>query len=229
MRRALLTFGFATALAALLGGAREATAEPVAVDRVAVRFTAPELGGARSPRFVFERVLAFEARVAALEAGERGGYRERHVTAALERHIAETLLASLRIEPEVAPDLVTRQAGLARRRLEERVGGASELASAARAEGISERELLGLFRRQARASLYLDRMVAPMLEPSNAELSALHRSGRTPFSGAPFESVQPGLKRWFVATRLAEALQSYYQNARSRLDIVILSLPTQGE
>ncbi len=72
-------------------------------------------------------------------------------------------------------------------------------------------------------------MVAPMLEPSNAELSALHRSARTPFSGAPFESVQPGLKRWFVSTRLAEALQNYYQNARSRLDVVILSLPSQGE
>jgi hypothetical protein len=216
-------------LLATLGLTGSAHAEPVAVDRVAVRFTAPELGGARSPRFVFERVLAFEARVAALEAGERGGFRERHVSAALERHVAETLLSSLRIEPEVGSDVITRQAGLARKRLEERVGGAAALLSAARAESISERELLGLFRRQARASLYLDRMVAPMLEPSNAELSALHRSARTPFSGAPFESVQPGLKRWFVSTKLAEALQNYYQNARSRLDVVILSLPSQGE
>jgi hypothetical protein len=228
MRRSFLALGLLTALAGL-GMQKPALAEPVAVDRVAVRFTAPELGGARSPRFVFERMLAFEARVAALEAGERGGYRERHVSSALERHVAETLLASLRIEPEVASDVITRQAGLARKRLEERVGGASVLAAAARAEGISERELLGLFRRQARASLYLDRMVAPMLEPSNAELSALHRSSRTPFSGAPFESVQPGLKRWFISTRLAEALQNYYQNARSRLDLVILSLPSQGE
>ena len=225
MRRSFLSLCLLTAFAISV----PARAEPIAVDRVAVRFTAPELGGARSPRFVFERVLAFEARVAALEAGERGGYRERHVSAALERHVAETLLSSLRIEPELGPEVITRQAGLARKRLEERMGGSAVLLSAARAEGISERELLGLFRRQARASLYLDRMVAPMLEPSNAELSALHRSARTPFSGAPFESVQPGLKRWFVSTRLAEALQNYYQNARCRLDVVILALPSQGE
>lgn len=225
MRRALL----ALALGAALGVGRPASAEPVAVDRVAVRFTAPELGGARSPRFVFERVLAFEARLAALEAGERGGYRERHVSAALERHIAETLLAGLRIEPEVSADEITRQAALARKRVEERVGGAQALLAAARAEGVSERELLGLFRRQARASLYLDRMVAPMLEPSNAELGVLHRSGRTPFSGAPFELVLPGLRRYYVSNKLAEALQNYYQNARSRLDVVVVSLPTQSE
>jgi hypothetical protein len=77
-----------------------AHAEPVRVDRAVVRFTAPELGGARSPRFVLGRQLAFEARLEALSDSERAGvYRERHLSAALERHVAETLLAGLRIDP----------------------------------------------------------------------------------------------------------------------------------
>ena len=220
--------GFAPLIATLLAAlmALPAAARPTPVERVAVRFTAPELGGARSPRFVFQRVLAFEARLAALTSGEQiEGFRERHLTAALERHVSETLLANLRIEPEPPADLVTRQAMSARRMLEDRAGGAELVSQAARAEGISERELLALFRRQARASIYLDRMVAPMLEPSMAELRALHRSGRTPWSGAPFETVQPGLRRWYVSSRLNDALQSYYQNARSRLEVVIIALP----
>ncbi|HVJ22188.1 MAG TPA: hypothetical protein VM686_42575 [Polyangiaceae bacterium] len=218
----------ALALLTLLAGlpAPPAAAAPTPVERVAVRFTAPELGGARSPRFVLQHVLAFEARLAALTSGERiEGFRERHITAALERHVSEILLANLRIEPEPPADLVTRQATSARRMLEERVGGPELLSQAARAEGISERELLALFRRQARASLYLDRMVAPMLQPSTAELRALHRSGRTPWSAAPFETIQPGLRRWYVSTRLNDSLQSYYQNARSRLDVVVIALP----
>jgi hypothetical protein len=219
-RRVFLSLPVAAALSA------PAAAEPISVERVAVRFSAPELGGARSPRFVLQHVLAFEARVSALTSGEPGsGFRERHLTAALERHVAETLLANLRIDPEPSAELVTRQAMSARRMLEERLGEAGILQQAARAEGISERELVTFFRRQARASLYLDRMVAPMLEPSTAELRALHRSGRTPWSAAPFETVLPGLRRWYISTRLNDALQNYYQNARSRLDVVVIALP----
>ena len=47
-------------------------AEPVLVDRAVVRFEAPETGGARRPRFVFERELSFEARLEALADPDRG-------------------------------------------------------------------------------------------------------------------------------------------------------------
>jgi hypothetical protein len=198
--------------------------EPVLIDRTVVRFTAPELGGPRSPRFVSARVLALEARVEALADPDRGGaiYRERHVSAALERHVAETLLSNLRIEPEPTLSELRAQTAAARRLVEERAGGGPALEAAARAEGITERELQALFERQARASLYLDRMVAPMLAPSDAELRALFRSEKTPFRDAPFDSVLPGLRRWYVSTRLQAALAAYYQNARSRLRIVFL-------
>src|SRR5262245_1107551 len=201
-----------------------ARAESIEVDRAVVKFTAPELGGPRAPRFVFARVLAFEARVEALADPDRQGvaYRERHVSAALERHVAETLLASLRIDPEPSTTALRAQADAAGRRMEERAGGRDALLEAAQAEGISERELVGIFLRQARASLYLDRMVAPMLAPSDAELRALYRNERTPYRDAPFETILPALRRWYVATRLQEALAAFYQNARARLEIVVL-------
>jgi hypothetical protein len=202
-----------------------ADAEPLLVDATVVRFTAPELGGPRSPRFITARMLAFEARIEALADPDRTGeaYRERHVSAAIERHIAETMLASLHIEPEPSADELRAQAEAARHLVEERVGGTAELDAAAAAEGLGRRELDTLFQRQARASLYLDRMVAPMLAPSDAELRALFRNEKTPFRDAPFETVLPGLRRWYVSTRLQAALAAYYQNARSRLRITFLS------
>jgi len=204
--------------------AGSASSEPLLVDRTVVRFSAPELGGPRSPRFVSARMLALEARIEALADPDRAGaaYRERHISAALERHVAETLLANLRIEPEPTAAELAAQTDAARRLVEDRVGGPTALLAAASAEGIGQRELVALFRRQARASLYLDRMVAPMLAPSDAELRALFRNEKTPFRDAPFETVLPGLRRWYVSTRLQAALAAYYQNARSRLRIVFL-------
>jgi len=200
---------------------------PVQVDRAVVRFIAPETGGTRSPRFVFERVLAFEARLEALADPDRQqgteSFRERHVRAALERHIAETLLASLRIEPEPKPEELVRLTEAARLILVQRVGSALALNQAARAEGIDDRELLSILRRQARASLYLDRMVSPMLSPSDAELRNVHKSAPPLLRDQRFEQIAPLLRRWYVSRRLTQALASFYQNARSRVEITILS------
>src|SRR5262245_17275701 len=73
------------------------------LDRVVVRWYAPETGGIARPQYVFERELAFEARLEAFTDpdpdADPAGFRERHVRAALDRHIAETLLASLAIVP----------------------------------------------------------------------------------------------------------------------------------
>ena len=80
-------------------------ADPVLVDRAVVRFAAPETGGARHPRFVFERSCPSRRVWKRSSDPDRGAlgdapYRERHVTAALDRHIAETILGALHIEPE---------------------------------------------------------------------------------------------------------------------------------
>jgi hypothetical protein len=202
-------------------------ADPIPVDRAVVRFAAPETGGARHPRFVFERELSFEARLEALSDPDRGSlgdapYRERHVTAALDRHIAETILGALHIEPEPSAAALEHQEELAHRMLSDRAGGENALAEARRAEGISEREFGRLLAQKARASLYLDRMVTPMLEPSEAELRSLHKSTNTPFANAPFDTIRPALLRWYVSRRLNAAVASFFENARSRIDVTVL-------
>ena len=110
----------------------------------------------------------------------------------------------------------------ARAVLEQRAKGRPNLVAAARAEGIGSDELDILLRRQARASLYLDRMVAPMLEPSDLELRDVFRSGITPFEGQPFDKIAPALERWYVGLKLSQALDAYYQNARSRITVVLV-------
>lgn len=223
MRRALALLVLSGALVA-----PSLRAEPALADRVVVRFTAPETGGARSPRFVLERVLAFEARLEALGdpdhvVTDERPYRERHVRAALERHVAETLLASLRIDPEPTERELVRTAQTARTILYQRAKNPVAVERARAAEGIDDREILRMLRRQARASLYLDRMVAPMLAPSRAELEVIHRTLDTPFAALPFDQAQAPLARWTVALRLSEALATFYQNARSRLELTIVS------
>jgi hypothetical protein len=203
------------------------SAEPVPVDRAVVRFVAPETGGARRPRFVFERELAFEARLEALSDPDRSTlgdapYRDRHITAALDRHIAETILGTLRIEPEPTELELQHQSELAHRMLSDRAGGEDALDDARRAEGISEREFGRILAQKARASLYLDRMVTPMLEPTEAELRSTHKSTSTPFANAPFDTIRPALLRWYVSRRLNAALATFFENARSRIDITVL-------
>ena len=202
-------------------------AEPVSVDRAVVRFEAPETGGVRHPRFVFERELSFEARLEALSDPDRASlgdapYRERHVTAALDRHIAETILGALRIEPEPTSAELEHQSEAAHSMLSDRAGGEEALDTARRIEGISEREFGRILLQKARASLYLDRMVTPMLEPSEAELRSLHKSTNTPFRNAPFDTIRPALLRWYVSRRLNAALASFYENARSRIEMTVL-------
>lgn len=223
-RRLTLAAAFATVSVTSLCS-RRAQAEPLVVDRVAVRFYAPETGGVEHPRFITARRLAFEARIEALADQGRGdeeGYRERHVSAALERHVSEVLLASLRIDPEPSEAAMTRQVELARKLLVDRVGGEDALLEAQRAEGISSAELSSILRRQARASLYLDRMVAPMLRPSDAELEAIQRSAPAALQNEPSVRVRPLLLRWYVSKRLSSAMSSFFQEARSRVTITLL-------
>lgn len=199
------------------------------IDRVVVRWHAPETGGIDKPQFVLARELAFEARLEALADPDpdRAVFRDRHVRSALDRHIAETLLASLRVVPEPTPREIEARADRAQAVLEQRVGGPVPLAQAAAAEGMSDGEVRAILVRQAKASLYVDRMIAPMLEPTIQELRGLQETGQTPFSGMDLEdeNVRERMRRWYLGVRLAQALETYYQNARSRVTIVTVKRP----
>jgi hypothetical protein len=194
------------------------------IDRVVVRWSSPATGGSLKPQFILARELAFEARVEAMAEGLDAHDRitDRHVRAALERHVTESILASLPVDPPPTPKEVAQSAEAARLILEQRVSGRSRLHEAATAEGMVAEELNALLRRRARASLYLDRMVAPMLEPTEADLREVHRSGESPFTDQPFEQVAPQMRRWLVATRLSAALGQYFRNAQSRITLRLI-------
>jgi hypothetical protein len=213
----------AAVLPAAPAAAEPPKSPPVVLDRVVVRWHAPETGGSRVPQFVFERELAFEARLESLADPdpEPGPYHDRHVRAALDRHIAETLLAALPVVPPIDPRVIARRAETARGILEAQVHGRPALLAAAAAEALGSDELDALLRRKARASLYLEKMTAPMLEPSDADLLTLWRSGATPFKDLPFDQAKAPLSRWYVGQRLAHETEAYFQNARARVTMSV--------
>jgi hypothetical protein len=97
------------------------------------------------------------------------------------------------------------------------------LDEARRAESITNEELDALLRRRARASWYLDKMIAPMLTPSELDLREVHRRGETPYTDASFADGEPQLLQWYVSTRLAAALDRYFRNARSRVKVFAIA------
>lgn len=198
------------------------------VDGVAVRFYSPETGGPEHPLFITERTLAFEARLEALQEGYAGGnekqlYAERHVRAALEHHVAEEMLSRLAYEnPPPLPELARQihDVGIA---LVTRIGGEGVLLSAASAEGIALVEVDAMLRRQAKAGIYIDRAINPILHPSEDQLREVFRTAAHPYRGMSFEDARPNLERWFVAERLRVAKSAFLQTARTRVKIVAVS------
>jgi hypothetical protein len=214
-------------------GRAETTAPARAVvDRAVVRFYAPETGGTAHPRFVDQRVLAFEARLEALaEKPESFGadYQERHVRAALDHHVGEEMLDSLAhkliggsaaARRPTDEDLarIERELGTA---LYERLGGRAQVEGAAAAEQLDAAEIATLLHRQALAAWYLDRAVAPLLEPTEEQLREVYRTSAHPFRGQPFEQIRSALSRWFVIERVRVAETAFYQGARTRVTVIV--------
>jgi hypothetical protein len=202
------------------------------VDRAVARFYAPETGGTAHPRFVDQRVLAFEARLESLAERPEGngdGYQDRHVRAALDHHVGEEMLASLALkliggspagrrpsEAELAR--VQQELGAA---LFERLGGKAQVEAAAAVEQLDATEVEGILRRQALAAWYLDRAVSPLLQPTEEQLREVFRTSAHPFRGRPFDEVRAELSRWFVVERIRVAETAFYQGARTRVVVVV--------
>ena len=208
------------------------TAAQAFIDRAAVRFFAPETGGADHPRFVTERTLAFEARLEAMAdnpAGIGDGYQERDVRNALEHDIAEQVLASLgqKLIDDSPADKRPAQSDIdAAGRLisaaqVERLGGRARVLAAAAAEQLDPSEVDVLLSRSAFAAWYLDRVVTPLLHPSDEQLRDVYRTSPHPYRGKPFEAVRSALERWFVIDRVRVAESAFLQAARAHLKVVV--------
>jgi hypothetical protein len=194
------------------------------IDRVAVRYYAPETGGSVRPRFVSERMLAFEARLDALaeQAPDSAVYEDRFVRAALDRHVAEDLLSALAVQSGTALQDLPALAEEERTGLVERVGGTSVLRAAMAAEGIDDSELDALLRRRVRAAWYIDRALTPLLRPTDEQLREVFRTSAHPFKNQSFDAARPALARWFVEERLRAAETTFLQVARARVRIVVV-------
>lgn len=196
------------------------------IDRVVVRWHSRATGGVAKPQFITARELAFEARIEALTEGRRLDvpYTDKHVRAALQRHITESILAKLPVDPAPTPKEVGGYAEVARLIIEQQVGGRGKLNKAAASEDVESAELNAMLRRRARASWYLDKMVAPMLKPSDIDLREVHRRGETPFTKLRFRDVEERLRNWYISTHLAAALDRYYRTIRSRVTIRLIGM-----
>lgn len=228
--------GRAAAIAAtswlLVTAPSQAHAAPTVIDRTIVRFFSPETGGAQYPRFVFERRLAFEARLAAMANTTNGlgeSYGERDVREALEHDIAQEILSSLADKliadspPNKRPSAdelatIVRDLGSA---FAERLGGRPRIDAAAHAERVEPNEVDAMIRREAMAAWYIDRAVSPLLHVSEEQLRVVYRSAAHPYRGQPFEQVRGALERWFVAERLRATESEFLQAARSRVRIIL--------
>jgi hypothetical protein len=227
---AIAAVALATATAA---GAAETPAHLV-VDRAAVRFLAPETGGVDHPRFILERTLAFEARLEVMgdtstPQGIGDGYQDRDVRNALEHDVAEQMLATLAQKliddspadqrPEQSEiDGVLQSVSAA---VIERLGGQARIDSAAAAEQLDSSEVDAVLRRGAFAAWYLDRVITPLLHPSDEQLRDVFRASAHPFRGQRFEQVHDALQRWFVVDRVRVAEGAFLQASRSHVRIVI--------
>jgi hypothetical protein len=230
MRTLMVAVAVALALtAASQGGAQEA----VELDRVVVRWHARATGGTKKPQFITARELAFAARLEALSEGAAPEvpFSAKQLEAAIQRHVTETVLARLPVDPEPTPKEVARYAEAARGMMARTIGdgdaaaGRAAIDAARRAEGITNEELDTMLRLRARASWYLDKMVAPMLEPSELDLREVHRAGETPFTAQRFEDIEPALRQWYVSSRMSAALDQYYRTLRTRVDVTIIGQP----
>jgi hypothetical protein len=219
--RRLRTVALLTALCPAAAG--DARGAPVVMERTTARFYSPETGGAQYPRFVFERTLAFEARLAAMATAPEGIgdlYSERDVREALETHVAEEILSSLadKLIADSPPDKRPTIAELAM--VAHDVGGAF-VDAAASAERVGTSELEAIVRREAMAAWYIDRAVSPILHSSEEQLRVVFRSSAHPYRGQPFEQVREALERWFVVERLRATESAFFQAARSRVRIML--------
>lgn len=192
-------------------------------DAVAVRFFAPDTGGPAHPRFITHRELSFEATLLALEEDAAGTLQTRHVRAAIESHVADEMLAALPLEHALEASTLAHTVEMFRASVEQRAGGHIAVEHALKADGIDASELTALLQRQARAALYLDRTVTPILAFTEDQLRDTYRTTSHPFRARRFEDCREDLARWLLIERFHSAEQAYLQTARSRVTVVYLT------
>ena len=223
---AVIAIVFTAGLAAL---AREVRADVVA-DRTAVRFVTAETGGNAKPRFITERELAFYTRLEALLEGVTLGpteYPDRYVRAATDRLVARAMLASLLLQRGTEPPDLPKLTNDMRAELEDRLGGAPQLAAVMEKEKIDEAELLVFMKEQVRANWYIDTSITPIIAVTDDQLRETFRGQQHPYKTAVYDEVKPRLKRWLVAERARVSELEFLQGTRARIKVTVIEAPAK--
>jgi hypothetical protein len=219
------------AAGAILIGLCSATthAAPTVADRAVARFSDPEASETKGAlRFVMMRELVLEAWLVAFERSPTGtpSMDDKSLRVALERHIVEAVVGS-RVLPTTVEMRVNKAIAEVKIAQVVAVGGQARFDEAiARATGttnIPADELATIFRRRARAELYLELATGQIVDPNEAELRAAHLKAPGAYGKQPFEEVAPAIRAYFRTLRLRESAQSYYQAVRSKLRLEIIS------
>lgn len=192
------------------------------VDRVAVRFTAPETGGVARPLFLTSRQLAFFARCESVMDRvpmPEGEYTERYVRLSMDRLMARAMLAALLLRRGEEPPALPQRVAEARGDLADRVGGHAALAALQEREGIDDDELARLLRDQVRAAWYVDAAVTPIDAMTEDALREAFRSALHPYRDLSYQEAREPFRRWVRLERFRSAELEFLQGARSRMTV----------
>ena len=151
----------------------------------------------------------------------------RYGRTALDRFIAEEMLASLLIERGAEPPDLPKSALDAREELEARLTGASRLTDLMKADGISEGELGAYLRRRVRATTYVDRVLTPILKPTEDELFQGFRTMPSPFRSLTYEDGRGRFLRFYIHERFRSLSLDFVKGARARMTLTILGSSSQ--
>jgi hypothetical protein len=224
-----LVLGASIFLVSLTGA--NTRAAPLVADRAVARFSDPEASESKGAlRFVMMRELVVEAWLVAFERSPTGtpSIDDKTLRVALERHIVEAVVGS-RVLPAAVEMRVNKAIAEVKLAQTVAVGGQARLDEAiARATGgsatkITDDELATIFRRRARAELYLELATGQLFDPNEAELRAVHLKTPGAYGKLPFEEVAPAIRAYLRMVRLRDSAQSYYQAVRSKLRLEIIS------
>jgi hypothetical protein len=216
------------ALAISLCGA-PTSAAPIVADRAVARFSDPEASESKGAlRFVMMRELVLEAWLVAFERSPQSApsIDDKTLRIALERHIVEAVVGS-RVLPAAVETRVKKAIVDVKTAQVVAVGGQArydECIARATDDGkVPEDELETIFRRRARAELYLELATGQLVDPNEAELRAAHLKAPATYSKQPYEEVAPVIRAYVRTLRLRESGQSYYQAVRSKLRLEIIA------
>ncbi len=215
-----------------------AQAEPgaalIPIDHTVVRFFSRDGDGIDHPNYITEHIVAFEARLVELEQESFGRPfdastfhlpvpQRAAIRSSIDTHIAETLVVALPMESPPSSAVISQRVAWMRKSLAESVGSEAALQQAAAAEGIGPDDIDALVYRETLAAIYIDHHSTPIFDIPIDQLRAAFASYSDRFKKTDFTAARDTFSRWLARQRLRAAEMAFFQQARSRVHVSIIT------